>query len=124
LLSLPWLNQDAVFVFRCPHDLPVWEAAPLLELGLGPLSEELRASGTTVLAACARAALKVSSRVAFVAAHEWYKDDRIRFESGTLGEFLEFVAAPEAWATMYLGRGNAYLASPDSDLPFLFEVRR
>ena len=33
--SLSWLDPDSVFVFRCPHDLPVWEAAPLVALGTG-----------------------------------------------------------------------------------------
>jgi hypothetical protein len=122
IASLSWLNGKAIFVFRCPSDLAVWEAAPLLDFGL--LTDELAKASETLLMACATAALHGSSRIAFVAAHEWRPGDRIRFESGTLAEFRSFVRSPCAWSTQYLGLGNAYVVNLDNESPFWYEIRR
>lgn len=121
--SLPWLDPASVFVFRCPRELPVWEAAPLLELGLGTMPDHLVMAGTQLLQSCAEAALARAARVAFVAAHEWREGDAVRFESGELHDFLSFIASPTAWTTEYLGHGNKYLVNVNSEFPFWYEVR-
>ena len=96
----------------------------MLELGPGKMSDKLADAGVTLLKSCAEAALVSSPRIAFVAAHEWRGGDDVRFESGTLRQFLSFIVAPSAWATEFLGRGNAYVVNANNEFPFWYEVRR
>lgn len=122
LTSLAWLEPDAIFPFRCPQGYPLWEAAPLLGLGEGTLPADLVRAGADFLKACAETALAYSSRIAFVAAHEWNPGDRVRFESGTVDGFVAFATGPMAWSTQFLGLGRDYVVNCDTETPFWYEV--
>jgi len=122
IASMSWLKGKPIFVFRCPSDLAVWEAAALLDFSM--LTDELARDSQTLLMACATVALRASSRVAFVAAHEWKPGDRIRFESGSIAAFQAFLRSPTAWATQYLGLGSAYVVNLDNESPFWYDRTR
>ena len=124
LESISWLDLSAVLVFRCPRGQEKAEAAPLVELGRGDMSEEVVRAGVDFLTECAGLALASSSRIAFVAARDWQVDDDIRYELGQLDEFRAYIQRPNAWATAYLGRGNEYVVVLKDDLPFWYQVWR
>ncbi len=121
--SIPWLDPTSVFVFRCPRDLDVWEAAPLLETGLGTLAPELVVRATRFLVGCGSLGLEHAERVAFVAALTWEPGDHVRCASGDAQQFREYIAQTSAWCATFLGSGAEYVVQNNDELPFWFELR-
>jgi hypothetical protein len=111
---------EDVLIFKCPQDIEVWEAAPLCSPTDPAVShDDLKA----FFGELTRTALEHVPKVAWVAAHDWSPGDMVRWQTGSVAEFLRFVVSFDAWSTTFLGVTASELRL-EKEWPYWFEVTR
>lgn len=109
-----------VLLFACPADIGVFEAAPLVtaaESGtmLGEVASFFRRASEV--------ALTMAPKIAWVVAHAWTPEDRVRWDSGDIDCLVRFSTSPGAWRTQFLVARPRHIFESD-EWPYWFEVTR
>lgn len=113
-----WINGKDILVFACPADIGIFEAAPLIcsaEVGSVDVQVQdfFRRVTEVVLASV--------PRVAWIAAHEWEPNDRVRCCSGDVESLVRFATSPGAWRTTFVGASPLEL-NESADWPYCYLV--
>jgi hypothetical protein len=117
------MAADHLLVFACPADIGIFEAAPLLDY---TEDEALRADVARFFRSASEAALALTPDIAWIVAHDWSPNARVRWAQGSVDDLVRFATSPGAWFTHFI-----HFADPrgpfvqgDDAWPFCFAVGR
>lgn len=114
-------TANDLLVFACPADIGIFEAAPLVE----PVAwENHRGVVARFFRSVPLAALSLTPKIAWIAAHDWSPNDRVRWAEGDVEDLVRFATSPGAWRTDFvrLNSPGVPFVQGDDGWPFCFAV--